>query len=428
MENHNAIKGHHNNILNLVIDSLVKHKRRHKKKHQDPEQIPPEQEQTLDEVAQSLPPAPYVPTNVITVNPAGAPTPTMFDVFKQQQLHAYENMQDMLRNELHDLKMNAEPQIQSWINTGHTQHAQSLSDSISQLESLVNNDTQTSPPPSVYDEYAQTSPIPTTVNDTQTSPIPVPTAPKMVDSQNSPINEYGRMFINTGVVSKEEAKEIKVMVKEYLQKKRAPVDEASTSQSQEEPSADPKLLNKEELDEMLKSFSKIKLNKNDEPLPKKETNPLARMKKDEKKPEYKLTHTPETKPVDEEERLPRTRSVLSKIFEMFKAPASSQEEQEMQDMPSTSSVEPSRLNFDNIPVFTKDEKGWLTYYKAKLAQPQGANNLNAHEKQNLAQYTQTMIKRLLDYLPENEKEQLRRELLPKKTYMEHFKILEKYMK
>lgn len=128
------IKGSKNNqqIINIIVDSLRKKKKKRSK--QKPVEEPQQPPMTLDEIASTMKPAQYAPTNVVTVNPYNLPQPTMFDVFKQQELNAYMNRMEQARNDLADVRMNSEPMIQSLFASGRQEEAQQLSDSISQME------------------------------------------------------------------------------------------------------------------------------------------------------------------------------------------------------------------------------------------------------------------------------------------------------
>lgn len=146
MSGNNAIKAastlknsDKNTIINLILSA---HKQKRKKRKQVTNNVATTQEQittppTLQEIASRLPPAPYAPTNVVTVNPANYPVPTMFDVQRQQQLNAYMNMQDNLRNEIEDLRFNAEPQISELISSGRMQDAETMTNAINQLEAYA---------------------------------------------------------------------------------------------------------------------------------------------------------------------------------------------------------------------------------------------------------------------------------------------------
>lgn len=495
MNNKNSVKGDHNNILNLVIDSLVKHKRRKRKPKKEPEpQIP--QPETLEEVAQSIPPARYVPTNVITVNPAGAPTPTMFDVFKQQQLNAYENMREAMRNEFEDLKMNAEQQIRSFASRGRTAEAQAMSDALSEIESIISlhdmgtqfspemnvEGTQTSPPPETNDEQptspihvppppevnvgaTQTSHVPSSpeTNEQQTSPIPAPSPPQMANIATSPIDTgYHRMFINTDVVNAEEADEIKELVKEYLATKRAPPP-SSSGQAQEgvqqdngdeeeiQPAA-PSSPTQEMIDQIAQRFMNMKLQSpvaNKDEKPEAPRNPMARIPEQEK--QFKTTSqavksAPRVNQVVREDRV-RSRTPKEAVqgwfnrFRMNKGEPEGQEMRMMTPAPNTQIMEeagPSRqedvqdvskrLNFEQIPVFTSDEKSQMNSYISRLSQHQGANTLPKQQMAELVAYTTSVIEKLQKYLSPEDLAKMTKETESKVTYLQHLKILQKYMK
>lgn len=115
-------KNNNKQVVNLVLSDLLRRHKKKKRKHAQSTQPRPEgvqssqlpQPETLDIVAKRIPPNIFPPTNVITVNPAGLPTPTMFDVQRQQQLNAYDNLRDSLHHEISNLRMD----LANYVNNG----------------------------------------------------------------------------------------------------------------------------------------------------------------------------------------------------------------------------------------------------------------------------------------------------------------------
>lgn len=127
--------------INIIIDSLRKKKRRAKKPAPPPDReahtSEPDRELTIDDIAQTVKPQMFYPTNVITVNPYGAKEPTMFDLSRQNELNTIMNQQETMRNTLEDMKMNMEPMIKRLIQAGMPQKAESIAQSLTGLTDIL---------------------------------------------------------------------------------------------------------------------------------------------------------------------------------------------------------------------------------------------------------------------------------------------------
>lgn len=131
-------KSHNNQIINIIMQNALKKKKKTKKNKPPPqeEQQPMPEPDTLENAAKRIPPNLYPPTNVITINPAGLPTPTMFDVQKQQQLNAYDNIKEMLRHEMASMRMDLANYTQ---NGGDPTTAQQIDTWLQQSEAAFAN-------------------------------------------------------------------------------------------------------------------------------------------------------------------------------------------------------------------------------------------------------------------------------------------------
>jgi hypothetical protein len=130
--------------INIIIDALRNSRRKKKTKQSDSELSDPtdtsEAPLTLEKLAQTVKPTMYPPTAVQIVNPAGLPQPTMFDLQRQNQMNTILYKQDALRQNLEDMKMDLQPMIEQLLASGNTQQANTVAQSLSGLESVVDQD------------------------------------------------------------------------------------------------------------------------------------------------------------------------------------------------------------------------------------------------------------------------------------------------
>lgn len=164
MNNHSANiisgkKAHNNNIVNLILTDIKKKKRKSKKPPQPQEEekqpLPPLK---LEDVSRVVRPSQFAPTNVITVNPAGAAQPTMFDVAKSQQLNAYENAKESVKSQVQDLRLSTAPLIDVYQSSGRPEVASKILDWLDGIEqSVINDDAPPEPPQELYQETASQS-------------------------------------------------------------------------------------------------------------------------------------------------------------------------------------------------------------------------------------------------------------------------------
>ena len=153
-------KSHNNQIINIIMQNALKKKKRNKKNKPEPQEEPQPEPDTLENAAKRIPPNLYPPTNVITINPAGiSQTPTMFDVQRQQQLNAYDNIKETLKHEMASMRMDLANYRQ---NGGEPVTVQQMEELLKQFEMAFSNQ---QPPESLsaltdpenYQEYDQQS-------------------------------------------------------------------------------------------------------------------------------------------------------------------------------------------------------------------------------------------------------------------------------
>lgn len=131
------IRGNRNRQeINIIIDSLRKRKRSKPKPKPEPEQPQELQPLTMEDLASSVKPVMYPPTNVITVNPYNMPQPTMFDLAKQQKLNTMLNNYDDMKQNIADLRVNMQHVINAYIARGDTKAASEVQSKLDAMESM----------------------------------------------------------------------------------------------------------------------------------------------------------------------------------------------------------------------------------------------------------------------------------------------------
>lgn len=124
--------------INIIIDALRKQKRKRKAIQQQPQEQQQE-DLTLEQIANTIKPQMFYPSNVVTVNPYGATTPTMFDVSRLNEMNARLNRIESMKNNIEDAKVNVEPLRNSLMSQGKTEQASQISSWLNELMRTVEN-------------------------------------------------------------------------------------------------------------------------------------------------------------------------------------------------------------------------------------------------------------------------------------------------
>ena len=128
-------------VINLYLADLLRGRKRKKlakrPKSDSDRQSEQPQPENLQLAMQRIRPAAYYPTNVIVSNPNNATTPSMFDIQKQSQANAYDNIRSSLSREIDDLRA----QLQQFVNNGgNEEQANEIASLISKYQSTLESD------------------------------------------------------------------------------------------------------------------------------------------------------------------------------------------------------------------------------------------------------------------------------------------------
>lgn len=181
----NRILGDKNITTNIIIGELKKKRKKYNKKVEEPLQEP-EQPDFVPKSQLNLTPS----SNVITVNPYNLPVSSYMDLQKSNYLNTMANRKEQFTNDLEDMKLNSEPIISQYLQSGQHDKATSImswldSLSASQVSSDENASSLNDP---VVTQNMATSPIRfddemLQYNDVGNDPFP-PDAPKVAIKQH----------------------------------------------------------------------------------------------------------------------------------------------------------------------------------------------------------------------------------------------------